>query len=145
LQARFFEFFEEFHAGFARHDDVGKDEVEALGLEEFGGTVRVIADGSFMSGQAESASERCKGVCVVVDEEEMSFAWHEIPFTIPSAQTKIGADPSGARASQQQMFLSRLKPRPTKPGDGPPSSYAKPSAGRPSSDGQAEGGPDSPR
>jgi hypothetical protein len=80
LQARFFEFFEEFHAGFAGHDDVGEDEVEALGLQEFGGTLRVIADGGFMSGQAESASERGKGVGVVVDEEEMSFAWHGGPF-----------------------------------------------------------------
>ena len=85
MQAGCLEFFEEFHAGFAGHDHVGKDEVEAFGAEQFSGADGVVADGGFVAGETEGAGERSESIGVVVDEEEMSFAWHESPFTMRAA------------------------------------------------------------
>lgn len=80
LQAGFFQFFEEFEAAFTGHDHVGKDEIEALVLDEFGGAEGVVADGGLMSGEAKGAGEGGEGVGVVVDQEEMGFAWHGSPL-----------------------------------------------------------------
>ena len=63
----FFQFFEEFEAAFAGHHDVGKDEIEMFGAEEFGGAEGVVADGGFVAGETEGAGERGQGVGVVVD------------------------------------------------------------------------------
>ena len=35
LQAGFFQFFKEFHAGFTWHNNVGEDEIESLGSQRF--------------------------------------------------------------------------------------------------------------
>jgi hypothetical protein len=57
LDTGFFQFFEEFEAGFAGHDDVGKNEIEMLGTNEFGGAKGAIADGGFVSGETKGAGE----------------------------------------------------------------------------------------
>jgi hypothetical protein len=57
LDTGFFQFFEEFEAGFARHDYVGKDEIEMLGVNEVGGTERAIADSGFVAGETKGAGE----------------------------------------------------------------------------------------
>jgi len=93
LHAGFFQFFEEFEAAFAGHDDVGEDEVEALVLDEFGGAEGVVADGGFVTGETKGAGERGEGVGVVVDEEKMGFAWQGDPFgrdrpVMPQAKPK---------------------------------------------------------
>ena len=77
----FFQFFEEFDAGFSGHDDVGKDEVEMLGLRtSSSGAGRIVADGGFVTSEAERARERGQRVGVVVDEQEVGFARHVVLF-----------------------------------------------------------------
>jgi len=93
LHAGFFQFFEEFEAALAGHDDVREDEIEALVLDEFGGAEGVVANGGLVSGEAKGARERGECVGVVVDEEEMGFARHGGPFgpdgpVMPQAKPK---------------------------------------------------------
>jgi len=103
LQAGFFQFFKEFEAAFAWHDHVGEDEVEALVLDEFGGAKSIIANGGLVSGKAKGAGEGCEGVGVVVDQEEMGFAWHESPFAaMRNAASQI--------ASRTDLGRSVLRP-----------------------------------
>ena len=62
---------------------------KVFGADEFGGAGGVVADGGFMAGEAEGAGERGQRVGVVVDEEEMSFAWHWNPIAWQSAARSV--------------------------------------------------------
>jgi hypothetical protein len=75
LDAGMFQIFEELDAAFARHDDVGKNQVEGFGAEKLEGAGRVVANGGFMASEAEGAGKRGQRVGVVIDEEEVGFAW----------------------------------------------------------------------
>ena len=71
-----FEIFEQRDAVAAGHDDVGKNQVEALGFGQFQGARGVVADGGFVAGEPKGASERGESVRVVVNDKDVGFRGH---------------------------------------------------------------------
>jgi hypothetical protein len=65
------EIFKEREAVLARHDDVREHHVERLRFDQIERAARVIADGGFVTGEAEGAREGRKRVRVVVDYQEV--------------------------------------------------------------------------
>lgn len=70
-----FQVFEQLDAALSRHDHVGKDQIEGFGTEELESARRVVADRGFMPSEAKRARERCQRVRIVIDEQQVSFAW----------------------------------------------------------------------
>ena len=105
LHAGFFQFFEKVHAAFAGHDHVRKDQVEMLGAHKFHGSSRVVADGGFVACEAKGSGKRRQRVGIVVDEEEMRFAWHGGPFGGYGLQHQI----QGARLGRRPLHISQTR------------------------------------
>ena len=93
LDTEFLEFLEKLEAGFTGHDDVGKDKVEMIIADQFGGAEGIVANGGIVPGEAEGARQRGKGVGVVVDQEKMSLARHD--QSVAAAARSDSATPEG--------------------------------------------------
>ena len=106
MQAGFFQLFEELEAALAGHDHVGKDEIEALVLNEFGGAEGVVADGGLVAGEAKGAGERGEGVGVVVDQEKMGFTGHADPLGRPSEKHRRNCRSCGQGAQHAAPLQS---------------------------------------
>ena len=66
--------FQQREAVAAGHHDVGEDQVEVARLGQFQRFGGVVADGGFVSGEAEGARERRQRVGFVVDDQDVGFA-----------------------------------------------------------------------
>ncbi len=72
---------EQLQTAFARHDHIGKNQIEGFRAKQLEGARGIVTNRGFMTRQPEGAGKRRQRVRIIVDQEEMSFAGQAlVPF-----------------------------------------------------------------